>query len=88
MKWKLGEYRDLRNLIEVTILGEPYYLPYIPIMVTYFKLLKSNPDDRRVLGFGVQGLVSMCYYLVNCAVLSSYTVVHEMVAPQTLNPKP
>ena len=29
-----GEYRDLRNLSEVTVLGKPYYLLYIPIMVT------------------------------------------------------
>ena len=43
MKWKLGEYRDLRNLNEVTMLGKPYYLLYIPIMVTKFKFLNSNP---------------------------------------------
>ena len=43
MKWKLGEYRDSRNLIEVTILGKPYHLLYIPTMVTYFKFLNINP---------------------------------------------
>ena len=34
----------LRNLNSVTILGKPYYLLYIPIMVTEFKYLNSNPD--------------------------------------------
>ena len=33
----------LRNLIKVTILGKPCYVLYIPIMVTYFKVLNSNP---------------------------------------------
>ena len=34
MRWKLGERRDLRNLIEVAILGKPYELLHIPIMAT------------------------------------------------------
>ena len=43
MKWKLGECRGLRNLIEVTMLGKPYYLLDIPIMETQLKFLHSNP---------------------------------------------
>ena len=33
----------LRNLNQVTILGKPYYLLYIPIMVTSIKFLNSKP---------------------------------------------
>ena len=32
MKWKLGEYRDLRNLTQVTIRGKPDYLNMHPIL--------------------------------------------------------
>ena len=45
MKWKLGEYRDLRNLLEVTVFWGPYYLLYIPFLVTELKLLSSNPVE-------------------------------------------
>ena len=38
-----------RNLTSVALLGKPYYLLYIPIVVTWFKFLNSNPENYTVL---------------------------------------
>ena len=40
----------LSNSTKVTTLGKPYYLLYIPVLVTKFKFLKSNPVSGPAKG--------------------------------------
>ena len=42
----------LRHLNDVTGLGKPYCSPCIPIIVTQFKFLNSNPEKLQQFGEG------------------------------------